>query len=535
MKTVYYNGKVYRGGGRFAEAFCVENGVFTNVGTSSGVLENAGPEAQKVDLKGDFVCAGFNDSHMHLLNFGQVLSSAALFEHTGSLGDVIGCMKEHLAKHRPAEGEWLTGRGWNQDYFSDVKRMPDRYDLDRISKDIPIMITRACGHCCVINSKALEICGVGKNAVSPEGGSVGSDDGEPDGRLFDNAMELALSRMPVPDKAGLKRMILLASRELNRYGITSVQTDDYCVFRSVSPETVNEAYRELEQEGLLTVRVYEQCNFTEPDELRSFIGKGNVTGKGDAFFRIGPLKLLGDGALGSRTAHLSVPYRDDPDNTGFSLFPEQKLRELIETADENGMQIAVHSIGDACLDRVLDAYEAVMKKYPRRDRRHGIIHCQVTRGDQLERMIKLGLHIYAQTIFLDYDNHIVGKLLDPSLFSSSYAFGTLLKRGLSVSNGSDCPVELPDVMKGLECAVTRCSMDGTGPYRPEEAFTVSEALDSFTAAGAEASFEEKEKGRIEKGFTADFAVLGGDPFTACKSDIHGIPIKSTYIGGNRVF
>ena len=535
MTDVYYNGRIYTGEEGFASAFAVENGRFTAVGSDASVLPLAGETGKRVDLKGRFVCAGFIDSHMHLLNFGQVLKAAKLYEHTESLEAVVSCMKEHLTANPPAPGEWLTGRGWNQDYFKDERRMPDRWDLDAVSMEIPIMITRTCGHCCVLNSKALELAGIDGSTPSPDGGSIGMKDGVPDGRLYDNAMDLALGSMPVPDKDGLKRMIRLACAELNKYGITSVHSDDYCVFRSVPFETVNEAYRELAESGELTVRVYEQCNFTELSELRRFVEAGNVTGTGDAMFRIGPLKLLGDGALGSRTAHLSRPYNGDPENVGFSLFSKEKLNGLVSYANSNGMQIAVHAIGDACLDSVLDAYEKALSEHPRKDHRHGIVHCQITRRDQLERMLRLGLHIYAQSIFLDYDNHIVEKLVAPELAETSYCWKTLLRGGAVVSNGSDCPVELPDVMKGVECAVIRRSMDGTGPFHPEEAFTVAEALESFTANGACASFEEKEKGRIRAGMLADFTVLSGDPFDARPEKLHSIYAVGTYLGGKAVF
>ena len=523
------------GEGHFASAFAFKDGRFISVGSDEEVLKIADNTYETVDLKGKFVCAGFNDSHIHLLNYGQSLLSAKLFAHTDSLASVLSCLKEHLINYLPMEGEWLTGRGWNQDYFKDVSRMPDRFDLDSVSMDVPIIITRACGHCCVVNSRALEICGITSKSISPEGGLIGFTDGIPDGRLFDNAMDLVFGKMPVPDKESIKRMIKLASGELNSYGITSVQSDDYCVFRSVPYETVNEAYRELAKTGELTVRVYEQCNFTSLDELKAFVDSGNVTGKGDEMFRIGPLKLLGDGALGSRTAHLSRAYLGDPGNFGFSLFSTDKLNELIDYANSKGMQIAVHAIGDACLDRVLDAIENALYNDPKIDHRHGVVHCQITREDQTERIIRLGLIVYAQTVFLDFDNHIVEKLVDPDLAKKSYCFKTLMKNGVNVSNGSDCPVELPDVMKGIECAVTRTSMDGTGPFRPEEAMTVSEAIDSFTLNSAFASFEEGSKGRIKAGYKADFIVLESDPFCVAEKGLHSIQVISTYLGGKLVY
>ncbi|MCR5809702.1 MAG: amidohydrolase [Clostridiales bacterium] len=535
MKRIYYNGKVYTGELPFTEAFSVSDGRFLQVGSNEEILSAKEECDELIDLEGAFVCAGFNDSHMHLLGFGQALSFAPLAEHTDSLAAVIECLRTHLNTHEFGAGRWLCGRGWNQDFFTDTDRMPNRHDLDCVSKDIPIIITRTCGHCCVVNSKALELAGINADTPSPEGGAIGMENGEPDGRLFDNAIDLLNACRPLPDKAEIKDMIRLACKKLNSFGITSSQTDDYCVFRGVPYEIVNEAYRELESSGELTVRVYEQCNFTETSELVRFLDDGLVTGKGSDLFRIGPLKLLGDGALGSRTAYLSKPYLGTDNERGFPLFSREKMNELVSIANRNGMQVAVHAIGDACLDMVLDAIENALEECPRKDHRHGVVHCQISRKDQLERIAKLDLHVYAQSIFLDYDNHIVEKLVDPETARTSYCWRTLMKKGVSVSNGSDCPVELPDVMKGIQCAVTRRSLDGAGPLNIGEAFTVKEAIDSFTKEGAVSSFEENEKGFIRAGYLADFVIMESDPFESEAEELHEIKPKETYLSGRCVY
>lgn len=530
MKEVFFNGRIYLGEGCFASSFAVEDGRFSQVG------EDVGPDKDAVfhDLNGMFVCSGFNDSHMHLLNYGQVLEQAPLHEHTSSLTDVLDCLKRFLACHPKSDGEWLCGRGWNQDLFEGERLMPSAWDLDSVSSVVPIVITRACGHCCVVNSKALEICGINGDTPQPEGGSIGMKNGAPDGRFFDSAMDLILERMPLPSKNGIKRMILSACKKLNGFGVTSVQTDDYCVFREIPPAVINEAYEELKREGKLTVRVYEQCNLTDAGSLRRFMMECGRTGDGDDLFKIGPLKLLGDGALGSRTAHLTKPYLGT-DEYGFSLFSKERLTELIDIANAGSMQAAVHAIGDACLDEVLDSYEAALKNHPRTDHRHGIVHCQISREDQLKRIAELGLHVYAQSVFLDFDNHIVNKLIDPETASTSYNWKTLMNMGVSVSNGSDCPVEVPDVMRGIECAVTRTALDGTGPYLPGQAFTIDEAIDSFTIRSAEASFEEDRKGSIKNGYLADFVILDADPFKAPKNKLHDIKASAAYLGGKQVY
>ena len=533
MSTLYYNGRVYTGELPLVSAFAVEDGRFLFTGSDADGAALGCAEA--VDLNGAFVCAGFNDSHMHLLNFGQSLAQAELAAHTDSLAGMLEYLREYAAAQPGGEGRWIRGRGWNQDYFSDAERMPDRWDLDRVSRDVPVVIVRCCGHCMAVNSKALELCGVTADTLSPEGGRIGLRAGEPDGLFYDDAMTLVYEHLPVPGKDEIMDMIRLACRALNSYGVTSSQSDDYCVFRAVPFETVNAAYRELEESGELTVRVYEQANFTTLPELRRFVEAGNVTGSGSPLFRIGPLKMLGDGALGSHTAHLSRPYDDLPETRGFSLFSAEHMNAMVSYANAHGMQVAIHAIGDACLDQVLNAIDLALREHPREDHRHGVVHCQITRPDQLRRIRDLNMHVYAQSIFLDYDNHIVENRVGPELAASSYRWKTLMEGGVSVSNGSDCPVELPDVMRGIECAVTRTSIDGTGPYLPEEAFTVREALDSFTIRGAEASFEENNKGRIAPGYLADFVILSENPFAVEPRELHNIAVQACYLGGERVY
>lgn len=536
MKTIYYNGAVYTGTLPLVQAFALENDTFIFAGSNEDAKALAGQDDILVDLKGRFVCSGFNDSHMHLLNYGYTLNSALLSEHTESLSEMISYMKDFY-KQNPVTGDrWLLGRGWNQDYFTDVSRMPSRYDLDQVSTEFPICAVRACGHCLVVNSKALELLGITPQTPQPDGGQIGMENGEPDGRLFDNAMDPVYAAIPVPGKEELKDYIRKACKALNAYGITSSQTDDYCVFRQVPWSVVNEAYQELEKAGELTVRVYEQCNLTELADLQEFVESGHNTGTGTTMFKLGPLKMLGDGALGARTAYLSRPYADDASTCGIPVFTQKTLDEMIDYANKHNMQVAVHSIGDACLDSVLSAYEKALTKNPREDHRHGIVHCQITRLDQLKKIEELKLHIYAQSIFLDYDIHIVEQRVGRELAATSYSWKTLLDHGVSVSNGTDCPVELPDALASMQCAVTRTTLkDHIGPYLPEQGYSVQEALDSYTIQGAIASFEETIKGRMAPGMLADFVILEQNPFEVPEDTIKDIPIHATYVGGKLVY
>ena len=534
MRQIYIGGKVYTGELPLKEAFIVEDDKFTAVGNTKEILEFKKDDDEVIDLDGQFVCAGFNDSHMHLVNFGYSLSMANLSKHTDSMQSVIDAMKDFIKEKNLKPGTWAKGRGWNHDYFTDEKRFPNRYDLDKVSTEHPIVITRTCGHTCVVNSKAIEMIGITKDIPKVEGGRVEVDEnGEPNGIFRENAMDLVYSKLPVFDVEDVKEMILNASHALNTFGITSSQTDDLPVFNNVPAEVILQAYKELAAEGKMTVRVNQQAQFLNLEDLKKFIADGYNTGWGDKWFRIGPLKMLGDGSLGARSAYMSVPYADDPTTRGIPIFTRQQFVDMVGYAHDHGMQVAIHAIGDGILDDILYAYEKAIKENPREDHRHGIVHCQIMRPEQLKKFEELNLHAYIQSIFLDYDIHIVEDRVGKERAASSYNFKTMYDT-VHTSNGSDCPVELPNVLGGIQCAVTRMTLnDHMGPYLPKQALSVKEAIDSFTIEGAHASFEENVKGKIKEGMLADFVILDKNPMEVPVDTIKDIKVQGTYVGGIR--
>ncbi|MBQ2952600.1 MAG: amidohydrolase [Clostridia bacterium] len=536
MRTIYTGGRVFTGDEPLQEAFIVADGRFTAIGTDADMLALAAPEDRIVPLQGRFVCPGFNDSHMHLLNFGNVLTQCALAEAT-SLAGMQDRLRTFAAEHALTGESWLLGRGWNQDRFTPATGIPTRGDLDAVSTEMPICIVRCCGHCLAVNSRALELLGIDESTPCPPGGAIDRDaSGRLTGVFRDAAMTLVQARLPAPDRAALKNMLRTAMQALNAVGVTSCQTDDLCCFANIPWTEVLAAFRELEAEGGMTIRVYEQCQFTDIASLMDFLESGHRTGNGSPLFRIGPLKLLGDGSLGARTARLCGEYADAPGERGIAIFSQAELEAMITLAHISGMQIAVHAIGDGMLDMLIKAYRKAFARAPRKNHRSGIVHVQLTRPDQLRAMKRLSLHAYAQTVFLDYDSHIVHARAGEALAGTSYAFHTMQTLGLHVSNGTDCPVEAPDPMRGIQCAVTRQPLDGSlPPYRPEEAMTVAEALHSYTAEGAYASFEEGFKGRIAPGLAADFAILSGDPFAVPASGIARIHAVQTVLGGETVY
>jgi len=253
-------------------------------------------------------------------------------------------------------------------------------------------------------------------------------------------------------------------------------------------------------------------------------------------FQIGPLKVIGDGSLGARTAYMLEPYSDAKQEHGIEVCPYEKMVSLVRLAHTHGMQAAVHAIGDGAMENVLCTYETVLREFPKEDHRHGVVHCQIMKKEQYERFARLGLHAYIQSVFLDYDTKIVEERTGKERAKSSYGFLDFLNQGATVSNGSDAPVEIPDVFRGIQCAVTRQSLSGDEiAYRADQAFSVKQALDSYTAGGAYASFEEEIKGDIKAGMLADFVVLDQDPFVAEPTQLARIKVEKTVLGGKCVY
>lgn len=510
---VFYNGHLYQ---QNASAFVEDGGKIIYIGNDE---EACTYSDEWIDLKGKYVYPGFNDTHMHVVNYGQFLNQVSLYEHTSSLQDMLDELKKHL------DQKWIIGRGWNHDYFLDVHRFPTRQDLDSVSLDIPIVITRACGHVCVANTKAIELAGLLNHQI---------EDVDLEQGLFkENGVYYIYDAMPQPTIQDIKNYILLAQQKLHSYGITSVQSDDFLSATSSYHDALS-ALEQLRNQQQLTIRIYEQSQFLNIESLQEFINQGYHTGVGNEYFKIGPLKIIGDGSLGARTAFLSKPYQDQKDTQGISVYPKNILHDMIMYAHTHHMQIAIHAIGDGILDWVLESYQEALKQYPQNDHRHGIVHCQITRKDQLEMFQQLHLHAYFQSIFLDYDNHIVESRVGKDLAQTSYNFKTLLET-TSASNGSDCPVESPDVLKGIQLAITRTSIDGKGPYLKQQALTVEQAIDSFTKNGAYASFEEDVKGQIKVGMYCDFVVLDEAIEDVDVFHIKDIDILATYVAGNKVY
>ena len=543
MMKAYVNGKIYTmNNDEVVEAMVVENTKITKVGNTKEILEYIDEKVENVknieviDLEQRCVLPGFNDSHLHGLLSAQKLVQIDLSQ-AKSIDDLVNISKEQMPKDLK-EGEWIIGRGWNQDYF-DVKEFPTKKDLDRISTSNPICLIRACIHICSVNSKALEIINLDKDNLPQlsDGKIYVDENGEPNGVFAESALTYVYDNFPVVEIDDIKKLITTLAKRLNSQGITSIQSDDFTALNNVDYKTIMQAYQELAQDNKLNLKVYQQCLFPKIETFQEFLDAGYRTKDTFNNYRIGPLKLLLDGSLGARTAYLEGTYNDDPHAEGIRAYDEAELYEYGKLAQQNNIQMAIHGIGDGAINQILDMYSKLRINMPRNDHRHGIVHCQITEKKAIDKIIEEKAVIYAQPIFLHYDIQIVDDRVGKEKGSTSYAFKTLMDNGVSVSLGTDSPVEDTNPFDNIYCGVTRKNLNNnmSEGWNMHEALTLKDAIKGYTYEGAFQSFEEDIKGTLEVNKQADFIVLDKDIFNIDIEDIRSINVLKTVVDGRLVY
>ncbi|NLC32485.1 MAG: amidohydrolase, partial [Clostridiales bacterium] len=473
-----------------AEAVAIREGKFAAAGTNEEILALRSGHTTLIDAGGKSVLPGFNDSHLHLV--GYALSKNRVdISNLDSIEALQDRLRSHIRRLAPAKGSWIIGRGWDQTPYPN-QRMPDRHDLDRVSTAYPMMMTRKCGHVCVLNTAGLKASALFDHPPLVEGGLIELDaDGRPTGILKENAMDLVNIPSQSMSRDAVKALILSAAQDFVKAGLTSVQTDDLGAFAGAPPDLFN-AYLELAAQGELPLRVNEQMLLAQPDELKQIIGLGWVTGRGNDYFKIGPLKLLTDGSFGGRSALLCEPYTDDPDNRGIALLTREQLKELTIMAHQAGMQVAAHAIGDQAIKDMLDIYKEAQDEYPRDDARFRIIHASLTPPALLDRFKEQGVLADVQPCFISSDLPFIKSRLGKARASDAYCFKGFLRRGIPMGGGSDCPVEDYRPLMGIHAAVNRQGDDGQPQegWLPQQKLTLHEALYLYTMGSAYNSIEE---------------------------------------------
>ncbi|HZA49975.1 MAG TPA: amidohydrolase, partial [Myxococcaceae bacterium] len=481
-----------------AEALAVAHGRVLAVGSRREVLEAAGPEARVVELPaGAVMVPGLADAHAHLSSLGRTLTVANL-KGTKSVDDIV----ERLRAAGPAsrQGDWLVGRGWDQNDWAEGKRtFPDRAVLDAAFPDVPVFLTRIDGHAAWVNSEALRRAGVTRATKEPQGGRIlRRQDGEPTGVLVDNAIDLVEAKVPAPTNEQLEQRMIAALKKCAAVGLTSIH-DAGMDLRNF------ELLQRWDVVGLLPLRVYAMADGQGGDR-QTFLERGTFKGR---MLEMRSVKFWLDGALGSRGAALHAPYSDDPGNTGLLLLTPEELESRARAFMEAGFQVNVHAIGDRANTLALDVLERATAATGTRDRRHRLEHAQVMRREDIARLSKLGVVASMQPTHATSDMPWAEARVGPERIRGGYAWRTILDSGAIVAFGSDFPVEEPDPLLGLYAARTRQDAAGNPAdgWYPNERVSGEEALRAFTVGAAYASFAEGERGMLEPGLDADFVAL----------------------------
>jgi predicted amidohydrolase YtcJ len=413
-------------------------------------------------------------------------------------------------------------------------RLPNRYDLDKISTDHPIYFTRICGHIGVVNSKALEILSINSYTENPGGGIIDSESGVSTGILRENALDLVSSFLPTMTVEEIKTTLKSAFIDALKVGITTIQTEDLTHCGSL--KNLLAAYCELEKEEALPIRFILQLNLPNEKSLNEAVSLELKSTLGSNILKIGPVKLFQDGSLGGRTASMKEKYCD-ADTKGLLIYNQISLDNITKLVHNAGFQITIHAIGDYASETVLNSYEKIINASDNKDLRLTIVHCQFTNDVLLKKFKKLNIVANIQPSFAMTDYPIVENAVGKSRADKSYAWKDMLKLNIPVTFSSDAPIESFNPLEGIYAAVTRKDLNGYPKegFNKSQKLTVIEALKANTLVPAFMSFEEDIKGSISIGKLADFVVLSENILHAEDYNIKNITVLETYVGGIKMY
>jgi predicted amidohydrolase YtcJ len=519
---------------RRVQAIAIKEGKVVAVGTDEEIQHWVGDNTEVIDLEGKFVMPGFNDAHTHMVS-GGLQRLRVPVGGARSLAEFQQRIRERLEDFQP--GEWVVGGGWDQSLWEE-NRMPTREDLDVISTRHPMIFQRVDGHSSVANSLALEKAGITRDTPDPDGGEIVRDaDGQPTGWLKEKADDIVRSLIPAPSRETRKRGLLLAMEEAARLGITSVQDDS--IRSDAAPDGADwenfHAWRELKQEGKLTLRVTEWLPFDAPlDALEKMREEGGAT---DPWLKTGALKGMTDGSGGSLSAAMLEPFTNDPGNVGILRYDPERLTKMVIDREAAGFQIAIHAIGDRGNRIVLDAFEEAAKVNQRPRTRHRIEHAQFVHPDDFRRFADLGVIASMQPSHLLSDIRWAPAILGPGRYGEAYAWDAMLKAGATLAFGTDYPVEVLRPMRGLYAALTRESEEGgpEGGWMPTEKIGIADAIRAYTWGSAYAEFEDHRKGTLAPGKFADLIVLSDDITLIPARQLLQTEVLLTMVGGKIVY
>jgi predicted amidohydrolase YtcJ len=506
-----------------ATAFAVAAGKLLAVGSDADVKPHINANTRVVDLKGKTVTPGFIDAHCHptpAYPADRLWATVDLFR-TKTMDDLVAALKKKAAQ--TPKGQTVRGERYRDTLLG---RHPTRRDLDRVSTEHPVILSHSSGHLRACNSFALRLAKLDRNTPNPAGGEFERDaQGELTGVLKESAASSRVTRSlpptPQPPQAEVIEGYRRRFQEYFQKGITGIH---------VAGTSVRTAeLMSLASSDAVPMHLYVMLREGELDDavrLQKMAPKNKRV-------RFGPIKFFHGNSLSGQTCWLSAPYVHRKDYFGIPPARSQaRLNELVLKIHQAGLQGCVHSNGDREIDMVLTAFENALAKHPRADHRHRIEHCSVVTADILKRIKKLGLVVAPHSYILEHGETM--EAYGESRWNWMHADRVMIDLGIPVAGNSDSPVSPADPLTRLQSMVTRrCETNGK-VYGAKLWTTPEQALAAWTLGGAYASFEEGNRGSLEKGKQADFVILVNDPTKVDAERIREIAVETTVIAGKVV-
>ncbi len=525
------NGKIHTQDPAYphATAVAIRCGRIWAVGDDDEIRALAAPDAQVIDLGGRRVLPGLTDAHFHYYDWSLGLRRLALAEVT-SLADLRTQLAQRVSETPP--GQWILGQGWNESRWPE-QRMPTRADLDDVALDHSVILWRNDLHLAVVNTRALQEAGITADTPNPPEGVINRDEsGWPNGILRELAINLVSNVIPPPTEEETVAAMQEGFAILHRLGLTGVH--DYRIMGGADGPPAFRAYQHLRAAGELALRMWMHIPGERLDEA---VALGLRTGMGGDYLRVGHVKLFSDGGQGARTAWMLEPYQDTGD-CGMPLTPMDEIAQAVHKADQAGLAVAIHAIGDRANRELITVFEqlATQNSQPKLGPPHRIEHVQMIQPEDIVRLGKLDVVASVQPIHCPDDIPMVEKSVGPR-GRLAYPFRDMLDAGVTLAFGSDCPVASPNPMFGIHAAATRQQRDGEpqGGWYPDQRLTVAEAVWGYTMGAALVAGREAELGSITPGKLADLVVLDRDIFAIEPIEIAETQVLMTVFDGQIVY